>query len=110
TPQSPQGPITLNARYEVKGVLKFNGTGGIYHGRDTATGRKVVIREVRGFSAADGTDVPNGMVNAIQREARILQKLSGTGRVPVYVDLFKEWNNWFLVQEQLEAITLWDSA
>lgn len=109
-PQSPQGPITLNARYEVKGVLKFNGTGGIYHGRDTATGRKVVIREVRGFSAADGTDVPNGMVNAIQREARILQKLSGTGRVPVYVDLFKEWNNWFLVQEQLEAITLWDSA
>jgi len=107
---TPAGPIVLNGRYQVHGVLKFNGTGGIYRGRDTTTGQKVVIREVRGFSDADGAELVNGMVNGIKREARILQKLSATGLVPVFVELFKEWNNWFLVQEQLDAISLWDSA
>lgn len=106
----PPADILLNQRYRVLGALKFNGTGGIYHGVDTETGQRIVIREVRGFAGAMPVAAPHVLLGGIQREARILQKLSGTGLVPEFVALFKEWNNWFLVEEQLEASTLWDSA
>ncbi|WP_246864238.1 protein kinase domain-containing protein [Stenotrophomonas maltophilia] len=106
----PPADILLDQRYRVLGALKFNGTGGIYHGVDTRTGRRIVIREVRGFAGSTEVVAPHVLVGGIQRESRILQKLSGTGLVPEFVALFKEWNNWFLVEEQLEASTLWDSA
>ncbi|CRX67349.1 MULTISPECIES: protein kinase domain-containing protein [Stenotrophomonas maltophilia group] len=106
----PPAEILLNQRYRVLGALKFNGTGGVYHGVDMDTGQRIVIREVRGFAGSMQALAPHVLVGGIQREARILQKLSGTGLVPEFVALFKEWNNWFLVEEQLEASTLWDSA
>lgn len=111
-PSAEMAPATilLNQRYKVLGALKFNGTGGIYHGLDTRSDQRVVIREVRGFAGATEAQVPHVLIGGIQREARILQKLSGTGLVPEFIDLFKEWNNWFLVEEQLEASTLWESA
>lgn len=107
--QQPNQPITLAGRYQVTAALKFNATGGVYVGTDTSTGREVVIHEVRGMLGhmAEATDDP---VFVLKRQARIQQKLTSTGLVPEFVDLFQEWQNWFLVEEKLDAATLWNKS
>lgn len=104
--QSPKS-IVLNKRYLVEGAIKFSATGGIYRGRDTLSGREVVIREVRGKLGHLESEHPEDPAFILKREARILEKLSPTSLVPEYVDLFKEWDHWFLVMEKLDAISLW---
>jgi len=105
--QSKQGPIILNDRYEIKGVIKFNATGGIYHGLDTRTQKRIVIREVRGSLGHLENNMPDDPAFILKREARILEKLASTGFAPDFVEIFKEWENWFLVEEYLEATSLW---
>ena len=102
-------PITLANRYEVRAALKFNATGGVYVGTDTRTGREVVIHEVRGLLGhmAETTDDP---VFVLKRQARIQGKLTPTGLVPEFIDVFQEWQNWFLVEERLDAATLWNKS
>lgn len=99
--------ITLADRYLVRGAIKFNATGGIYYGTDTQTGRNIVIREVRGMLGHLESEMPEDPAFILKREARILEKLSGSGVVPEFIDLFQEWNNWFLVEEKLDAVSLW---
>lgn len=109
-PSSPKpGPaeVLLANRYLVKGALKYNASGGIYFGYDRETGREVIIREARGTLGHLESDMPEDPAFILRREARILQALESTGLVPQFVDLFKEWNNWFLVVERLDAISLW---
>lgn len=99
--------VLLHDRYRIKGALKFNATGGIYYGEDTRTGEEVVVREVRGMLGHLESEMPDDPAHILRREARILQKLSATGLVPRFVDIFKEWNHWFLVTERIDAVSLW---
>lgn len=105
--KTPKGPILLNDRYIVEGVIKFSATGGIYFGVDKLSGREIIVREVRGTLGHLESEMPDDPTYILKREARILQRLSPTGLVPEFIDLFKEWNNWFLVEERLEALSLW---
>lgn len=99
--------ILLAGRYLVKGALKFNASGGIYFGIDRETGQEIVIRESRGMLGHLESEMPEDPAFILRREGRILQALADTGYAPAFVDLFKEWNNWFLVVERLDAISLW---
>lgn len=99
--------VLLHDRYRIRGALKFNATGGIYYGEDTRTGEEVIVREVRGMLGHLESEMPDDPAHILHREARILQKLSGTGLVPRFVDIFKEWNHWFLVTERIDAVSLW---
>jgi len=105
--KSPPKPIILNNRYLVEGAIKFNATGGIYRGIDKLSNREIIIREVRGKLGYLESEHPEDPAFILKREGRILEKLSPTGLVPEYVDLFKEWDHWFLVVEKLDAISLW---
>lgn len=109
SPQVPISPkeILLAGRYLVKGALKFNASGGIYFGIDQETGREIIIRESRGMLGHLESEMPEDPAFILRREGRILQALSDTGYVPAFIALFKEWNNWFLVVERLDAISLW---
>lgn len=101
------GEVLLNNRFLVKGVIKFNATGGIYFGIDKQSGREIIIREVRGMLGHLESERPEDPAFVLKREARILEKLSPTGLVPEFVDIFQEWSNWFLVEERLKATSLW---
>jgi serine/threonine protein kinase len=107
TTSAPPGEVLLANRYAVRGAIKFSATGGIYHGVDNSNGRAIVIREVNGTLGHLEDEMPGDPAFALKREAKILQRLASTGVVPEFVDLFKEWNNWFLVEEKLDASTLW---
>ncbi len=97
------GSAELNGRYRVEASMRFSNRGGIYRGVDLETGRKVVIKEARpgvdaNFEGKDSRD-------ALRHEAMILQKLEPTGLAPRFIDLFQEWDHWFLVEEYLDGET-----
>ncbi len=109
TVRKPDQPKTvrLKDRYVIQGAIKFNATGGIYRGIDTETQREVIVREVRGKLGHLERESEDDPAFILKREARVLKKLSHTGLVPEYIDLFQAWDHWFLVVEKLDAISLW---
>jgi tRNA A-37 threonylcarbamoyl transferase component Bud32 len=108
-PALPQaGPVVLNGRYRVTGALRYSSMGGIYEAEDLQTGRAVIVREARPMVADRGERLDAQAV--LEKEARILRRLAPTGYVPEFVELFREWEHLFLVQEKLEAQILWTYA
>jgi serine/threonine protein kinase len=93
-----------NGRYQVEDVLSFSNSGGVYLGRDSETGNKVVIKEARPCVNAmlDGYDA----VAMLKKEYRILSRIADTGIAPRPVDLFRDWEHWFLVEEFIDGVTL----
>lgn len=100
--------VVIRNRYRVTGALRYSNNGGIYDAVDTATNSRVIVREARPFTSvqADGSDARA----ALAKEARILQKLGPLGCAPTFVDLFEEAGHVFLVQEKIEADSLWITA
>lgn len=103
-----EGGVLLKGRYRLLGALKYSAVGGIYRGVDEQTGRKIVAREVR--NALGLLSRERNPADALEKEARILKRLEGTGYAPVFVDMFREWENSFLIQEQFDAESLWSHA
>lgn len=104
-PSSNGGEVRLNDRYRVTGALRYSSFGGLYSAEDTKTGQPVVIREARPMYSNEHNW--GNAVRLLEKEARVLQKLGPTGLTPQFVDMFREWEHWFLVQEKLEAESLW---
>ena len=106
---TPRTDILLNGRYLVQSAMRFSAYGGLYLALDQRTEETVVVREARphiggGMSEGDARTV-------LAKEARILQRLAPTGLVPRYIDYFTvEGGHEFLVQERLEAESLWGYA
>ena len=109
-PPTPPGEdgVLLHGRYQVKMAIKFSSVGGIYQAFDSVAERDVVIREARPMLARASTGYDAERL--LEKEARILRKLSGTGLAPEFIDLFTEWEHSFLVQEKLDAESLWGYA
>lgn len=94
--------MTLDqGRYLVESSLGFSNTGGVYLATDTATGRKVVIKEARPhvelYSA--GKDATHRLL----REMHTLEALSATGICPAPLASFSDWENSYLVEEHIDA-------
>ncbi|HEX8830211.1 MAG TPA: protein kinase/lanthionine synthetase C family protein, partial [Longimicrobium sp.] len=98
--------VTLNGRFEVEGVLRYSNAGGIYRAHDLETGETVVVREAR--PNVGWVDQKTDAVALLQKEARVLQRMEGTGLAPRYVELFQAWEHQFLAQEQVEGMVLRD--
>lgn len=94
----PKQASLKSGRYQVESAIRFSSHGGIYRATDKEGDRSVVIREQR-----DNL----GLSDGLEKEARILRKLAGTGLAPEFIDLFHEGNHTFLVQEYLLADSLW---
>lgn len=101
----PDG-IVLKGRYRITTAERYSAIGGIYGGRDEATGEDIIIREVRPLLGSNTYDP----IKILHKEARILQRLASTHLVPRFIDKFQEWEHWFVVQERLNAESLWGYA
>jgi serine/threonine protein kinase len=107
--ESPRADITLNDRYLVLNAMRFSALGGLYAALDQMTGATVVLREARPHIGGGTTETDARAVLA--KEARILRRLEHTGLVPKFIDYFTaEGGHEFLVQERLEAESLWGYA
>lgn len=102
--QEPETAGMKNGRYQIEDVLDFSNAGGVYRAIDRQTGKKVVIKEARPCinSTFDGYDA----VELLKKEYRLLTVLKDSGIAPQPVDLFKEWEHWFLVEEYIEGVSM----
>jgi len=107
-PAPKSEPKLLKKRFRIDQAIKFNATGGIYRGVDTQTGEEVVLREARHIRHPDPAQ--DAAIQLLEKEARILKRLERTGHAPRFVELFQEWEHWFLAQERLNADALWGHA
>lgn len=90
-------------RFQIEGVLNFSNAGGVYYGKDAATGAQVIIKEARPcIEMSDGNDA----VTLLKKEYRLLTQLADTDIAPQPVSLFQEAGHWFLVQERIAGISL----
>jgi len=106
TSLSRRDTLKLNGRYHVTGALKYSNTGGVYTGTDLQTGERVIIREARPFVTFGGNDGTEAIA-LLKKEARVLKKLEASTLTPRFIDLFQQWEHWFLVEEYIQAETLW---
>lgn len=107
TPPGEDG-VLLKDRYRVTMAIKFSSVGGVYQAVDTSTGEDVIVREARPRLGREA--IGYDAVRLLQKEARILRTLEGTGLAPRFIDLFSQWEHSFLVQELLHAESLWGYA
>lgn len=90
--------------YAVESVLHFSNGGGVYLGRDTRTGAKVVLKEARPHAGLDveGRDA----VTRLRHEAAMMERLAGLDCVPAMHDYFTVGEHHFLVQEYIDGTSL----
>jgi serine/threonine protein kinase len=93
-----------NGRYTIETAVSFSSAGGVYFARDNQAGKAVVIKEARPCinATADGYDA----IELLKKEHRLLGVLADTGIAPQPVDLFQEWEHWFLVEEFVEGTAM----
>jgi len=103
--ESEQPEMTLNeGRFLVKSALGFSNTGGVYAAMDVTSGKDVVIKEARPFVElhGDGRDA----ISRLQQEGKILRILDSLDVTPSAITTFCDWENFYLVEEYLDAIEL----
>jgi hypothetical protein len=94
----------LNGRYRVKEALAFSNSGGVYLADDLRTGDAVVIKEARAHTCFD--DQGNDAVSLLHREYESFVNLQDTGVCPRPIEIFQEWENWYLAEEYIESMDL----
>jgi tRNA A-37 threonylcarbamoyl transferase component Bud32 len=100
-----EGDFSLDrGRYMVKSALGFSNTGGVYLATDTTTGNDVVIKEARPYTelAMDGKDA----TSRLALEERNLRILDGLGIAPQVHGTFWDWENFYLVEEHIDALDM----
>jgi hypothetical protein len=90
--------------YSIERVLHFSNGGGIYLGRDTRTGGKVVLKEGRPHSGLDASG--HDAVRRVEREYHMLRRLAGIPGIPTVHDLLWVGEHRFLVMEFVEGRVL----
>ena len=102
--QSEDAYCLGQGRYEVEDVLSFSNAGGVYMALDRRTGKKVVVKEARPCvnPTANGYDA----IQLLKKEFRLLAMVEHAGIAPKPIELFEEWEHWFLVEELIEGLPL----
>ena len=102
---SPDMTIYLKeGRYRIEEAVQFSVTGGVYKAIDMDSGKTVVIKEARPHTSVESNG--RDAIDRLQKEHRLLTKLSGSGITPEPIDLFFDWKHLFLVEEYLSGDTL----
>ena len=103
--EEDEGDLFLKeGRYLIESILGTSNAGNVYTATDTLTGKEVVIKEARPFTASDGHS--SDAVSRLKKEHAILTTLQGTGIAAEPVDLFWDWEHLFMVQSFVPGITV----
>ncbi|MFD5463168.1 class IV lanthionine synthetase LanL [Kitasatospora sp. NPDC127059] len=91
--------VLLAGRYAVTAAVRHGAKGGVFLGREAASGAEVVVKQARAHIEVDraGTDARD----ALRHEADLLARLDGQGLAPRAVELIEQDDSVFLVQERI---------
>jgi serine/threonine protein kinase len=93
----------MDGRYTVETAIAFSSAGGVYYARDNRTGRKVVVKEARPHI---NTTNEYDAIELLKKEHRLLTVVADTRIAPQPLDLFQEWEHWFLVEECIDGTVM----
>lgn len=108
TPLAPAsreaGTVLLAGRYVVSQAVRHSFAGGVFRAQDQRTDQPVIIKQARQHAAADltGRDARDKR----RHEADMLRLLAPQLAVPKLIELFEQQGDLFLVQEQIDGVTL----
>ncbi|MEV7022155.1 hypothetical protein AB0O00_08420, partial [Kitasatospora sp. NPDC093558] len=104
------GGVLLAGRYAITSALRHSTKGGVFLGREAASGAEVVVKQARAHIEVDraGTDARD----ALRHEAALLTRLAGRDLAPAAIELIEQDDSVFLVQERIAGQPLgsWVSA
>src|SRR6266545_3884275 len=103
SPPSP-GPVLLNGRYLVREVIRHSYAGGVFRASDQRTGKPVVIKQARPHAGSNLTG--RDECDLRRDESDMLRRFESSGFTPRQVDLFEQQCDLFLVQEEVQGVTL----
>lgn len=103
-PEENVASVSLKGgRYRVLSSFAFRNSGGVYLADDVHTDTQVVIKEARPHVYSGGTQ---SSTDLLKKEHRLLSRFSEDGILPRPLDIFKDWEHTFLVQEHIAGRTL----
>ncbi|MEU8511528.1 class IV lanthionine synthetase LanL [Kitasatospora sp. NPDC048722] len=93
------GGVLLAGRYAITSAVRHSTKGGVFLGREAASGTEVVVKQARAHIEVDraGTDARD----ALRHEAALLTGLAGRGLAPAAIELIEQDDSVFLVQERI---------
>lgn len=97
-------PTLRDGRYTIQSAISFSNTGGVYVCTDNRTGEKVIIKEARPLTNTTrrGPDA----VWTLKKEHRLLMLLEDLQIAPRPIEMFQEWEHFYLVQSMLDGVIL----
>ncbi|RSM81247.1 lantipeptide synthetase [Kibdelosporangium aridum] len=90
--------------YTFDSVVHFSNGGGIYVGKDTRTGKEVVLKEARPHAGLDAWG--HDAVRRLEREHNTLRRLAGIPGIPEVYDLFWLGEHRFMAMEYVKGDVL----
>lgn len=91
------------APYSILDSLHFSNGGGVYLGRNEATGKSVVLKEARPFAGYTGEE---DAIARLRREKEALIQLQGIGGIPEHLGYKVIDGHEFLIEEFVEGVSL----
>lgn len=88
-------------RYIIKNVISFSSTGGVYIAHDSYNEKNVIIKEARPYTLTSIYH-KNDAVDNLQNEYKNLLAFQKVDYIPNPIDIFKEWEHQFMVQEYID--------
>ncbi|MFF3003925.1 lanthionine synthetase LanC family protein [Kitasatospora sp. NPDC057940] len=102
--------VLLAERYAITAAVRHSTKGGVFLGREAASGAEVVVKQARAHIEVDraGTDARD----ALRHEAALLTRLDGQGLAPHPIELIERDDSLFLVQERIagQPLGAWVAA
>lgn len=102
--ETDDNTLILSKRYQIIEPIAFSVDGGVYKAIDITTNKTVIVKEARPYTAFDINNIDS--VDRLHNEFNKLSKIKGLNISPRPIDIFKEWEHTFLVEEYLEGTTL----
>jgi serine/threonine protein kinase len=97
-------PTLRDGRYTIQSAIAFSNTGGVYVCLDNHTGDRVIVKEARPLTNTTrrGPDA----VWTLKKEHRLLAILEDLQIAPRPVEMFQEWEHYYLVESLLDGVVL----
>ncbi len=97
-------PTLRDGRYTIESAITFSNTGGVYICTDNQSGEKVIVKEARPLTNCmrRGPDA----VWTLKKEHRLLMLLEDLQIAPRPIEMFQEWEHYYLVESLLDGMIL----
>lgn len=92
--------------YKIIKALHFSNTGGTYFGIQKSTSNRVIIKEARPYTQID--EFGRDAISFRRKEQQVLKMLYGDELIPKYIEDLYDQDHYFLIEEYVEGITLYD--